>query len=322
MADTEKTKLGITKFLTAYFKNFVKLIYANVIFAVPLVLFFTLFYFLGQAINFTNIIILCLTVIPVMPFYAGITLVTRNMVRGDDYIPVFTTFLKGVKENGLRFLLHGVVLYCAILFSYFSISLYGNIARQNPMFYAVMIICIIVSILFLFMFFNLPLMTVTFDISIKDTYKNCALMTFGEIKNNFLAVLGVFLLGIFCLSLLIFSSTDLWVIVLTILFVVCLIPGSMSFIINYAEYKDMMNLLVSKEQKKQEIEREILYKKNPNLKKQDEARKFRDDFSDLEIDESKDGDEYIFHNGKMIKRSVLIKQLKAAGEVINEKEEK
>ncbi len=321
MADTEKTKLGITKFFTAYFKNFSKIIYANVIFAVPLVIFFMLFYFLGQAINFKNIIILCLTVIFVMPFYAGLTLVTRNMVRGDDYIPVFKTFLKGIKENGLIFLLHGAVLYCAILFSYFSIMLYGNLAQQNTMFYAVMILCIIVSILFLFMFFNLPLMTVTFDISIKDTYKNCALMTFGEIKNNFLALIGVFLLGIFCLSFLIVSGTALWVIILTILFVVCLVPASMSFIINYAEYKDMMNLLVSKEQRKHEIEREILYKKNPNLKKQDEARKFRDDFSDVVIDENEDGDEYIFHNGKMVKRSVLIKQMKAAGEIIDKKEE-
>lgn len=322
MADTEsKTKLGITKFFTAYFKNFVKIMYANVIFAVPLIIFFMLFYFLGQAINFNNIIILCLTVIPVMPFYAGLTLVTRNMVRGDKYIPVFTTFLTGIKENGLKFLLHGVVLYFAILFSYFSISLYGNIASQNSIFYAVMGLCIIVSILFLFMFFNLPLMTVTFDISIKDTYKNCALMSFGEIKNNFLAAIGVFLLGIFCLSFLIVSGTAIWVVVLTILFVVCLIPASMSFIINYAEYKDMMNLLVSKEQKKQELEKEILYKKNPNLKKQEEARKFQEDFSDLEIDETKDGDEYIFHNGKMVKRSVLIKQMKAAGEIIDKKEE-
>ena len=30
-------------------------------------------------------------------------------------------------------------------------------------------------------------------------------------------------------------------------------------------------------------------------------------FSDIEVDESADGDEYIYYNGKMVKRSVLLK---------------
>ena len=83
----------------------------------------------------------------------------------------------------------------------------------------------------------------------------------------------------------------------------------------------MMTLLVSKEDKKKELEKEILYKKNPNLKKQEEAQKFNEDFADIEIDETANGDEYIFHNGKMIKRSLLIKQKKEAGETLGKKEE-
>ena len=255
-----------------------------------------------------------------MPLYAGVTLVTRNMVRGDEQIPLLPTFLKGIKENWLRFLIHGVVMYFALLMSYFSITLYWNIAHQNGMFYVVMVLCVIISIVFLFTFYNLPLMTVTFDMPLKNIYKNCFLMSFGELKSNLLASLGVFLLGIFCLSFLIFSGTSLWVIVLTLIFTAFLIPGTMSFIINYSEYKGMMSLLVAKEEKKAKLEKEILYQKNPALKKQEEARQFRDDFADVVIDENDNTDEYIFHNGKMVKKSVLIKQLKEAGKVIGEEE--
>ena len=317
----EQRKLGITKFCGALFKNFPKLLLTNILFAVPFALFSVGFYFLSLNFKLYSIMIMLLTVIPVMPFFAGVTLVTRNMVRGDSQIPVFSAFLHGIKENGLKFLLHGFALYAAILFSYFSITMYANMGSQNVMFYSVMAISIIISVLFLFIFFNLPLMTVTFDLSVKDIYKNCALMSFGELKNNFLALIGVVLLGVFCLSFLLFSGTALWVIILTIVFIYLLIPAVMSFIINYAVYKDMMTLLLSKEDKKKELEKEILYKKNPNLKKQEEAQKFNEDFADIEIDETANGDEYIFHNGKMIKRSLLIKQKKEAGETLGKKEE-
>ncbi len=317
----EKQRLGITRFCGLLFKSFPKLLLTNILFAVPFALFSVAFYMLGNALHFLNIITLSLTVIPIMPFFAGVTLVTRNIVRGDKYVPVISTFFHGIKENGLKFLLHGVVLYFAIIFSYFSITMYANLGSQNVMFYSVMAISIIISLLFLFVFFNLPLMTVTFDLSIKDVYKNCALMSFGELKNNFLAAIGVLLLGVFCLSFLLFSGTALWVIILTAVFIYLLIPSVMSFIVNYAIYKDMMTLLVSKEDRKKQVEKEILYKKNPNLKKQEEAQKLKEDFSNIKIDESGNGDEYIFYNGKMIKRSLLIKQMKEAGEALGKEEE-
>lgn len=319
----EQKKLAITKLFGVLFKNLPKLLLTNLLFAVPFAVFSILFYYLGTVLNFLNIIILSLIVIPVMPFYAGVTMVTRNILRNDKNIPVVSIFFTGIKENGLKFFIHGIVLYVAILFSYFSITLYANFGSQNPMFYSIMALSIVISIAFLFIFFNLPLMTVTFDLSLKDIYKNCALMSFGELKNNFFALLSVFLLGIFCLSFLIVSGTALWVIILTVIFVYLLIPSVASFLINYTIYKDMVSLLVAKEERKKEVEKEILYKKNPALKKQEEHKKLKEDladFADMEIDENGNGDEYIFHKGKMIKRSLLIKQMKEAGEPVEKKE--
>lgn len=319
----EQRKLGLVKLLGSLFKNFPKLMLTNLLFVVPFAVFSVLFYWLGTALNFLNIITLSLTVIPIMPFFAGVTMVTRNMVRGDNKIPVVSLFFSGIKENGLKFLLHGIVLYVAIIFSYFSITMYAGLGSQNPIFYSVMALSILISVAFLFTFFNLPLMTVTFDLSLKDIYKNCALMSFGELKSNFFALLGVVLLGVFCLSFLIVSGTALWVLILTAVFVYLLIPSVMSFLINYSVYKGMMSLLLAKERRQKEIEKEILYKKNPALKKQEEDKRRQEDladFADIEIDESANGDEYIFHNGKMIKRSLLIKQKKEAGESVEKKE--
>lgn len=318
----EKTKLGITRFFGVYFKGFPKIILTNLIFSVPFAVCFGLVYFLGELLSFKNPLLLTAFVIPLFPFFAGVTLVTRNLVREDEYVPVFQTFLRGVKENWLKFLFHGVVLYFAVLLSYFSIAFYYSFTQSNTFFYAVLILCILISVVFLFIFFNLPVMTVTFDLSLKDLYKNAALMSFGELKNNLLAALGVFLLGIFCASFLIFSGTSLVVILLTLLFAAVLVPATMSFIINFAVYKGMYTLLTAKEEKKERLEKEMLYKKNPALKKQEEARKIKEAFSDVELDTVGDGDEYIFHNGKMVKRSVLIQQMNANGGQADEERKK
>lgn len=318
----EKTKLGITRFFGTYFKGFPKIILTNLIFSIPFAVCFGVVYFLGELLSFRNPLLLTAFVIPLFPFFAGVTLVTRNLVREDEYVPVFQTFLRGIKENWLKFLFHGVVLYFAVLLSYFSIAFYYSFAQNNAFFYAIMVLCIIISIGFLFIFFNLPVMTVTFDLSLKDLYKNAALMAFGELKSNFLAALGVFLLGIFCASFLIFSGTSLTVVILTLIFTAVLVPATMSFIINFAVYKGMYTLLTAKEEKKEKLEKEMLYKKNPALKKKEEAEKLKEDFSDVVLDDVGDGDEYIFHNGKMVKRSVLMRQLNENGGQADEKGKK
>ena len=101
---------------------------------------------------------------------------------------LFKTFIEGIKNNWKRFLIHGVITYFAVIFSYFSIRLYSALISQPNadsfflvMIYVCLIISIIIAVAFLFIFFYVPSMTVTFDLSLKNIYKNSALMSFGEL---------------------------------------------------------------------------------------------------------------------------------------------
>lgn len=305
----EKSPVALTTFITSLFHNLPKLLLTNLLFAVPSAVFFGLFWFINTATGLNSNFILFLTAIPLFPFYAGVAQVTSHMVREDENVDVVHNFISGIKENFLRFLVHGVVLYAAMFFSYYSITMYASFGKFNGMFYILLAISIIVSIFFLFSFYYIPPMTVTFDISMKNIYKNSALMTFGEFKHNIIATLGLFVLFLICATVLMCCYVPIAVIIATIILALFLVPSVMSFIINSAVYKPMYKAIVGGDEKSKEIDKKIENRKNGIFDDSEETsqKNIAEGLLNIEVDENANGDEYIYYNGKMIKRSVLLK---------------
>lgn len=305
----EKNSVALSNFFTNFFHNLPKLLLTNLLFALPFAVFFGIFY-LVQTYLFKSIFVLFLTIIPLFPFYAGVTQVTAHMSRGEENVDVFHNFVAGVKDNFLHFLIHGVILFVAIVFSYFSISLYISLATTiSSFFYVLLVISVIIAIIFMFAFFYLPSMTVTFDLSMKNIYKNSMLMTFGEIKHNLIATFGLFVLALFCATAIFCCGDGVALVIVTAILGLFIVPSIMSYIINCAVYKNMYSMITGSKKKAEEIDRKLENRRNGQLfDEEPEKSSIPDDFNDLEIDASKDGDEYIFYNGKMVKRSVLIKQ--------------
>ena len=303
----EKTKLGITRFFSGLFRNFHKLLLTNLLFAVPLVLFGLLFHYINIWTGLNTSFITFLPIIFVFPFFAGVTIVTRNIVRGDEDVKVVKPFFKAVKDNLVCFIIHGIILYLAIFFCYSSITLYWKLAESNGIFYMAFGIAVIIAVAMLFIFYNVPVMTVTFDLSLKNIYKNSALLSFGELKNNFFATLGLFLLFIFCATVFFTAPNATALVVVMIALSVLLAPSVASYIMNFYIYKDMEAVIMNSDEKAARLRREIEAKKAAQ-KQEDEKL----DFSSLDLDESKDPEEYLYFNGKMIKRKVLIEMKKEA----------
>ena len=302
---------------SSLFHNLPRLLLTNVLFALPFAVIFGIFFLINTLTGLNSMFIYFLTIIPLFPFYAGVTQVTSHMVRGEENVDVFSNFIGGIKENLLRFLIHGVVMYAAVFISYYSIVLYLGLGSKNGMFYVPLVICILIAIFFLFMFFYVPPMTVTFDIKMKDIYKNSALMTIGELKHNLFAVFGIFILFLVCATVLMCSFTPVLLIIFTIVLALFIVPSILSFIINSAVYKNMYSMIVDRDSKSKTIDKKMENRRKGQFR--DDEEPVAEDYSDLEIDESADGDEFIFYNGKMMKRSYLLKLKKEAEERKNAK---
>lgn len=317
----KKAKFALADFFSNLFYNFSKVIFTNLLFAVPLAVLVTAFYFLDSALKLGGYFILLLAIIPLSPFFAGVTLVTSRLARGQENLNVFATLIEGIKNNWKRFLFHGVITYFAVIFSYFSIRLYSALISQPKVdsgFLVLLYICLIVSIIiavaFLFIFFYVPSMTVTFDLSLKNIYKNSALMSFGELKHNIIATFGLFVIALFCATILLFvgnTNSSIALLVTTAVLMIVLVPALASYVINASVYPGMYNLMTEKEKRSKKIDKKMdNRRKGQFVDEEEEENHIADEFLDLDIEESKDGDEYIFYNGKMVKRSVIIKMKK------------
>lgn len=312
---TEKSSVAVSlsNFFSNLFYNLPKLLLTNLLFAVPFGVFFAIFWVINTFSGINSMFILFLTAIPVFPFYAGVVQVTSHMARGEENVGVFSNFISGVKENFLRFLVHGVVFYLAIFFSYFSITMYYSMGQQSGVFYFLLVISVLIAIFFLFVFFYVPPMTVTFDISMKNIYKNSALMTFGELKYNIIATLGLVLLTLLCATVLLCCKNTVVLIIVTIIIAFLLLPSLITFVIYSSVYKPMYTMIVDKDARSLSIDSKIVNRRNGQLFDDESKEPVIDqNLIKLEIDENADGDEYIFYNGKMMKRSVLLKLKKEA----------
>ena len=309
--EEERKQMRIEKLLSVYFSNFLRIITLNIIFLIPSAVFVGIVYFLSQWLfHGQNIFVMFLPVILIYPFYSGIVLVTRNIARGDKDIKTCSLYFKTLKENFLIFLLHGAVLYFVTVISYLGVTFYFGMGKTvSWIFYPMLFVLLIIILLALFTFFYVPLMSVTYDISTKNIYKNSFLMSFGEIKNNLLALLSlIIVLAVYgTVIILCYFNKVLFVISIAVVFGL-FIPASASYVINFFVYDGMNDMISHKEEKRQ-----ILKEKRENAGKtpKKKAPDFSgEDFSGIDISKLRDPDGYIYYNGKMVKQGYILEKLK------------
>lgn len=307
-----RKKLRIELFFERYFGNFGKLLLTNLLFAIPSAVVFVGLYYLNMAIfQGINIIFSMIAIILLYPFYAGVVTVVRNIVKGESSVPVVKTFFSAIRANFLPFLLHGVAVCAATLLSYSAISVYSKMASGMWIMYVLLFFCIIVVLLALYTSFYLPLMTVTYDLMLRYVYKNSFLMSIGEFKRNIFATLALAIVAGLCLTATAFlPNVTVLLIVASVLWAFFL-PATMTFCYVFFVYDGMADMIENKDERLQMFN-EKHGKKGARDTAADKPRPAlsADDYSDIDISQLKDTDDFIFHNGRMIKQSTLLKILR------------
>ena len=307
--EQSRKKMRFEILFDRYLSNFPRIMLTNLLFFVPLFAVMTVYYFLLKLSNpIVSVAAFVLLVTVLFPFYSGVVLVCRNIARGDEKIKVFSTFIKGIKENYKKFLIYGFLVSLISLFSYFSIFLYSQMLSSSWLFYVAMFICILIVLAILFIFFYVPVMTVTFELSLRHILKNSFLMSFGEIKNNFRALIALTVVFAFCFTMVAFATLDILVIIITLLILALLLPASAQFVVSYYIFDDMYETIANRDSKSKAIDEKIVDAKN---KKNGENRVVAEteDYSGIDITTLKDTDDYIFYNGKMIKQGELLRKV-------------
>lgn len=289
----KKKEFTLFNYLSLLGKNFGKLLLTNLLFALPLIISVGITVLIAWLTKHNDVFILALPILFVSPFFSGVTQVTKDIAKGDK-VDVFSSYKKGVKNNFKYFLVHGVFTYLSILAAYFSVTVYWFAAAENNVLYIMLALSLVITLALLFASYLLPIITVTIDIPLKNIYKNSFLMALGELPYHLLVtvVLAVLIATVISVSLLM-PNIVAAIIVLAVLGIFVL-PSLVSFAINGVLYSRIKKLFI-------EDDKPEVYK-SERVDYQTTAEDIEDIIK--KDNKGKHGD-YIFYNGKMVKRSEI-----------------
>ncbi len=267
-----------------FFRFFPKLFFAGLMYSVPLAVFTGIFVLISYLTGFNNVIVWGLGLIPSFPFYAGLVMIIRKYAVEKQEPPIFKTFFSAVKANLKRFLIHGTVLYMIIAFGMFSILYYYTLSQTDVVFGSVLTIYMIFIAILTVMMFYVPITEITYELKLKDIYKNAFLLVFGKILRNLIAL--VFLAAVTAVTILalVFSKGAMYFVTLAI--AVALYPLLYGYISTAVISKGLQDSVGSFSAKP------IDEKKIEEQREQD-AIAVANDTSDSD---------YVFVNGRMIKK--------------------
>lgn len=297
----EVPKAAPIRFFEIYFRKFGKLLQANLIFVLPtiaVVLLMGIIYLFvphlifmlsadAKALDFTTNYLVPLPLILLFPFMAGLTLITRNFAR-EEHAFIWSDFWDAVKANWKYFLINGFLVYIVYFLLSFSIRYYYNRVAEETLFYVPFGFCVILALLFLIAQYYIPVMFITFDLKFGQVYKNALIFILAGFGRNLLvtAILAVLVLLI-PLPTSPISMTIFLILTLFWLF------SFVSYLVNFAVYPVIDRYMIQPYQQKVRAEK----------KNSDSNEKLTVPFTAASL--PKKESEYVYRNGRLIKRSDL-----------------
>ena len=228
---------AVPRFFSILGRKFFDLIKLNLLFCIPAAVVFLLTLLVARITPYTYLVLL--PVVFLFPFLAGLTFVTRNYAR-EEHAFIFSDFVDAVKENWKKFLADGVI--CYFLFILFSVSIpyYVSMSANNVAYFIAAALCSGFALIFLFSQYYVPVLIVTFDLSMKQILKNSLIFSILGIWRNLLVTV---LVAAFALALYLSQVMPL-TLTLAAFFVIFLLFALISFIISFAVYPLIKKMMI------------------------------------------------------------------------------
>lgn len=313
----EPPKAAPVRFFEVLGRKFWKLVQVNLMFMIPLVIVLLLSFLIhifpqhymaqfqiGNMLLEIDIWDWCVASLPFIllsPFYGGMTYISRNFAR-EEHAFVWHDFWKTVKQNWKAFILNGIISYLVFVIMSFSILFYFSSVNKSGFYYIPLALCIIFAILFIFAQYYIPVMIITFDLKLRQIYKNAFIFAMAGSLRNLL--LTVFFGGMGFLFVKVGLSTVLALLISLVLVILIFFAFS-NYLVNFVIYSLIDRFLIQPANKTEDIENAEIDERTEAEKKLDEELEMMNE--QLE-EESRDNDEdYVYVNGRLMKKSDLDK---------------
>ncbi len=306
----EPEKSAVMNFFTIFFRRLSKFVQLNFIFMIPCALIAALMFGLfllpvpryEMALTLSSSIIklqlwevyvVPMPIVLLAPFYAGVMVVVRRMAN-KEYVFPWAEYWQGVKDNWKQFLINGIFCYIAYVVLSFSIIYYSGELSSGWFNFIPFALVLILVVLLVFSQLYAPVLMVSVDIKLKPLYKNSLIFAImGVFRNILIVVLYVALLFLYFYVVPMMGLTLL----IGFALLITIIPVFVAYINVYICYPMIDSYIIKPYEKKEEV------KNDPVVQPSTEDFKYIAD----ELDENRDESEYVYYNGRLVKRDEINK---------------
>jgi len=174
------------------------------------------FTFYLEQITKGNIIMVFWVMLPLFPFVlsgpftAGLTYITRNFVKREHSF-LFSDFWEHSKKNIKQSIIANIILYVMYML-YISVTLFYFLKAANVI---LMALLLVLGIVLLVIPFYIYLMIVSFDIKLKDIFKNAWIFALAKLPQNLF-----FLIIVLAVHIALVRLYGLWILFIPLILIV------------------------------------------------------------------------------------------------------
>ena len=173
---------------------------------------------------------------------AGLTNVTRNIAR-DRHSFGLSDFFETIKKNFKQSLLAGIINTVIYAILFFDLYFFYFLAKSTVSIIGLVVCCVM---LFIFILMNYYIWTliITFNFTLSQVYKNSFRFVFINMKKNFLCFLCLTVFYVLLLAIIYFTSVNILVSTLELLFIICCVPAFRFLMIQYFVFPSIKKYVI------------------------------------------------------------------------------
>lgn len=298
----EPQKPPFIRFWQLFFRKLSKLIELNLLFLIPVVIVCALIFgiaFLGVTQSPLSVLVNSplsyLPVILLSPFVAGLTMITRNFAR-EEHAFIFSDFMDAVKKNWKPFFINGIICYIFVSIIYVALRYYIAMSGKGWMFVIALSISILVSVIFLFAQYYIPVMIITLDLTLKQIYRNAIIFAILGLWRNLM--LTVIFAVLFFANFVAFYIQMPLTVLIAITLIILIAFSFISYLVNFAVYPLIEKMIIKPYYAKQNASAD----EDTTQSELETPEKIEEAISNEEEKSSVNEPEYVFINGKLVKK--------------------
>lgn len=296
MAYAGERKYSLGDFFSCLMSNFGRLLLANILFCIPLAAFTGLFVFIMLQHGISVFVVFLL--IPIMsPFSAGLINVCRK-ITANRRCRAFKDYFDGIRNNWKFFLINSVFLYILSVSIWASTSFFAQ--NNSGIMIMLMIFMILTAVLFILIELSAVVMAVSVELKFADIIRNSLIMVINGFTNHLKTLLSLLFMTSILYSIVVLLPTPLVSLIVLIVLTVTVVPATAFMILVYNSYQNVEKIVIKPYLKQKQEEA------RNRLEKEKEESLTVEDLLPLSVG---DPEEYVFLNGKTVKRKTIIKMI-------------